>query len=49
MALQKFSLGITVNMDERVMINDTRLAGASVLNIRSTMHQEASIDDNPVL
>ena len=40
---------ITVNMDERVMITDTRLAGASVLNIRSTMHQEASIDDKPVL
>ena len=38
-----------MNMDERVMITDTRLAGASVLNIRSTMHQEASIDDMPVL
>jgi len=38
-----------VNMDERVMITDTRLAGASLLNIRSTMHQEASIDDKSVL
>ena len=38
-----------MNMDERVMIADTRLAGASVLNIRSTMHQEASFDDKPVL
>ena len=40
---------ITVDMDERVMVTDTRLAGASVLNIRSTMHREASIDDMPVL
>jgi hypothetical protein len=31
-------------MVKRVMINDTRLAGVSVLNIRSIMHQEASID-----
>ena len=31
------------------MINDTRLAGVSVLNIRSIMHQEASIDNKPVL
>ena len=31
------------------MINGTRLAGVSVLNIRSIMHQEASIDDKPVL
>ena len=48
-ALQKFSLDISVNMDERVMITDTRLPGASILNIRSTMHQEASIDDKHVL
>lgn len=40
---------ISVEMDERVMIADTRLAGASVLNIRSTMHREASIDEMPVL
>ena len=32
-----------------VMIPATKLAGVSVLNIRSTMHQEASIDDKPVL
>ena len=38
-----------MNMVERVMINGTRLAGVSVLNIRSIMHQEASIDDKPVL
>ena len=38
-----------MNMVKRVMINDTRLAGVSVLNIRSIMHQEASIDDKPVL
>ena len=38
-----------MNMDERVMITDTRLVGASVLNIRSTTHQEASIDDKSVL
>jgi len=36
-------------MDEHVMIIGTRLVGASVLNFRSTMHQEASIDDKPVL
>jgi acetoacetate decarboxylase len=34
-----------IGMDERVMYTDTRLAGTSVLSIRSTMHREASIDD----
>ena len=38
-----------MNMVKRVMINDTRLAGVSVLNIRSIVHQEASIDNKPVL
>jgi len=38
-----------VGMDERVMYTDTRLAGVSVLSVRSTMHREASVDDMPKL
>lgn len=45
----KVAAEITTGMDERVMFTDTRLAGASVLSIRSTMHREASIEEMPVL
>ena len=38
-----------VDMDERVMYTDTRLAGVSVLSIRSTMHREARPEDMPKL
>jgi len=38
-----------VAMDERVMYTDTRLAGVSVLGIRSTMHREATVEDMPKL
>ena len=38
-----------VNMDERVMYTDTRLAGTSVLNVRTTMHRDASTDEMPKL
>ena len=31
---------LAVGMDERVMYTETRIAGASILNIRSTMQQE---------
>ena len=37
----------TVAMDERVMYTETRLAGVSVLSIRSTMHREAAPEELP--
>jgi acetoacetate decarboxylase len=40
---------IEVGMDERVMVTDTRLAGVSVMSLRSTMQQPASIEDLPSL
>ena len=40
---------LDVTMDERVMVTDTHLAGTSVLSLRSTMHQPATIDDVPQL
>ena len=40
---------LEVGMDERVMFTRTRLAGASVLSIRSTMQRPASVDDLPKL
>ncbi len=40
---------ITVGMDERVMFTETRLSNGSVLNISSTMHREAVLEDMPVL
>jgi acetoacetate decarboxylase len=36
-------------MDERVMYTETRLAGVSVLSIRSTMQHAATIDEMPKL
>lgn len=36
-------------MDERVAYTDTRLAGASVLAIRSTFHREARVEELPNL
>ena len=36
-------------MDERVAFTDTRLAGASVLAIRSTFHREAQAEELPNL
>ena len=38
-----------VGMDERVMFTDTKIAGASVLAVRSTMHREANQDELPDL
>ena len=38
-----------VGMDERVMFTNTRIAGASVLSVRSTMHREASLQELPDL
>ena len=38
-----------VGMDERVAFIDTRLAGASVLAIRSTLHREVSVQELPNL
>ena len=38
-----------VGMDERVMYTDTKLAGTSVLSIRSTMHRDATLDEMPKL
>jgi acetoacetate decarboxylase len=40
---------VEVGMDERVMYTDTRLAGVSVLSIRSTMHREAAAEEMPSL
>ena len=38
-----------VDCDERVMVTDTKLAGTSVLSIRSTMHRPCEPDDLPDL
>jgi acetoacetate decarboxylase len=38
-----------VGMDERVMYTDTRLAGVSVLSIRSTMQRAATMEELPAL
>ena len=40
---------IEVSMDERVMYTQTRIAGVSVLSVRSTMHREASPEEIPAL
>ncbi len=40
---------IEVGMDERVMYTDTRLAGASVMSLRSTMQREATVEEMPQL
>ena len=45
----KVFANLEVAMDERVMYTDTRLAGASVLSIRSTMHRAATVDEMPPL
>ena len=38
-----------VSRDERVMYTDTRLAGTSVLSVRTTMHRDATTDELPKL
>ena len=38
---------LEVEMDERVMYTETRIAGASVLSIRSTMQRESKVADLP--
>jgi len=40
---------LKVGLDERVMYTHTRLAGANVLGIRSTMQRDATVEDMPVL
>ena len=40
---------IDVGFEERVMVTETRLAGTSVLSIRSTMHEEATPEEFPAL
>jgi len=40
---------LNVTMDERVMVTETRLAGTSVLSLRSTMHRPATVDEMPAL
>ena len=45
----KVFANMAVSMDERVMVSDTRLAGTSVLSVRSTMHREATEDEIPAL
>lgn len=40
---------IEVSMDERVMYTETRIAGVSLLSIRSTMHRPADPSDMPDL
>ena len=40
---------LEVGMDERVMSTETRLAGTSVLSVRSTMHRSATVDEMPNL
>ena len=40
---------IDVKMDERVMVTDTGVAGTTIMSIRSTMHQPASLHDIPAL
>lgn len=40
---------LKVGMDERVMYTETRLAGTSVLSIRSTMHRDATVGEMPEL
>lgn len=40
---------LKIYMDERVMVTDTRLAGTSIMSIRSTMHRHATIDELPRL
>ena len=38
---------VEVGQDERVMYTDTRLAGASVMSVRSTMQRETTIEEMP--
>lgn len=45
----KVAAEIDVRMDERVMLTDVRLAGVSVLAIRSTMHRPATSAELPSL
>ena len=40
---------LEVGMDERVMYTDTRLAGVSVMSVRSTMQRAADMDEMPKL
>jgi hypothetical protein len=45
----KVSAKIEVGLEERVMYSHTRLAGANVLSVRSTMHEAAEPAEMPVL
>ena len=45
----KVAAEIEVGMDERVMYTITRLAGVSVLSIRSTMQRAATVEEMPQL
>ena len=45
----KVYAALEVDMDERVMHTATRLAGTSVLSVRSTMHRSMSTDQLPDL
>lgn len=40
---------LEVGMDERVMYTDTRVAGVSLMSLRSTMQREANVDEMPQL
>ena len=40
---------IEVGMDERVMYTDTRLAGVSLMSLRSTMQRAATVEEMPKL
>lgn len=45
----KVTAEVDVGMEERVMYTHTRIAGANVLSVRSTMHEAAEIGEMPVL
>ena len=43
----KVTADVEVGMEERVMFTHTKLAGANVLSVRSTMHEDADISEMP--
>ena len=45
----KVSADVDVGMDERVMYTLTRIAGTSVLSVRSTMDRDVTVDEIPTL
>lgn len=40
---------VELELDERVLVTDTRLVGTSILSLRSTMDREATVEDVPSL